>query len=50
VGFTLLFFLKYLEILLTSFCDLAGMGGGREDTKAGLTISLPLDESLGLMT
>ena len=50
MGFALLFFLKYLEISLTSFCDLAGMGGGREDTKAGLTVSLPLDEALGLMT
>ena len=43
-----MFFLKYFEISLTSFCDLAGIGGGRDDTKVGLTISLPFRETLGL--
>jgi len=50
LGEALVFFLKYFEILLTSFCDLAGIGGRRDDTKVGLTISLPFRETLGLET
>ena len=46
----LLVFLKNFEISLTSFCDFARIGGGRVDTKIGLTISLPFAEILGLLT
>ena len=38
----LVFFLKYFDNLLTSFCDLARIGGEREDMKVGLTVSFPL--------
>jgi len=38
----LVFFLKYFDNSLISFCNLAGIGGGRGDTKVGLTISFPL--------
>ena len=40
----LVFFLKYFEISLTSFSDLAGIGGGTEEMNVGFTISffLPL--------
>ena len=37
-----MFFLKYFDNSLTSFCDLAGIGGGIEEMKVGFTISLPL--------
>ena len=38
----LVFFLKYFDNSLTSFCDLAKIGGEREDKKMGLTISFSL--------
>jgi len=38
----LVFFLKYFDSSLTSFCDLAGIRGEREDMKVGLTIFFPL--------
>jgi len=40
VGF--LIFLKNLEISLTFLDNLAGMGGGMDETKVGLGVSLPL--------
>jgi len=36
------FFLKYFDNLLTSFCNLAGIRGEIEEMKVGFTISLPL--------
>ena len=38
----LVFFLKYFDSLLTSFCNLARIRGGRRDMKVGLTISFYL--------
>ena len=38
----LVFFLKYFDNLLTSFCDLAGIGGGMRETNVGFTTSFPL--------
>ena len=37
-----MFFLKYFDNSLTSFCVLAGIGGGIEEIKVGFTISLLL--------
>ena len=37
-----MFFLKYFDNSLTSFCDLAEIGGGIEEMKVSFTISLPL--------
>ena len=37
-----LVFLKYLDNLMTSFCNLAGIRGGIEKMKVGSTTSLPL--------
>ena len=37
-----MFFLKYFDNLLTSFCDLAGIGKGIEKMKVGFTSSLLL--------
>jgi len=38
----LVFFLKYFDNLLTSFCNLAGIREEEGDMKVGLTISFPL--------
>jgi len=43
VSFATLFFLKYLEISLISFGDLAGIEGGRFKIEAGLLVSLCQD-------
>ena len=48
VGF--LVFLKNLEISLTSLGDLARIGGGINETKVSLGISLPLFEVWGTLT
>ena len=37
-----MFFLKYFDNSLTSFCDLAEIRGGIKEIKVGFTISLPL--------
>jgi len=38
----LLFFLKYLEISITSLGDFARIGEGRDNTNVGFTVFLPL--------
>ena len=38
----LVFVLKYLDNSMTSFCNLAGIGGGIEEMKVGFTTFLPL--------